>query len=106
MEVQTQHPPVSQNQLPQWSRVGQLDKARYPKAFTRDEFIPVTVDMSDEEANGAGAIDKLDDQNPAIRVEYLERSIRFLKAQHQDVLSSLHVEIDKLRNENKGKLYN
>lgn len=101
MEMQTQQPPVSQNQMPQWSRVGQLDKSRYPKAFSRDEFLP--ADTNDEQGIlSMAGLDKLDDQNPAIRVEYLERSIRFLKAQHQDILSSLHAEIDKLRNENKG----
>lgn len=102
METQTQHPPVSQNQMPQWARVGQLDKARYPKVFTRDEFIPVTLEMSEGEGDPASAIERLDEQNPAIRVEYLERNIRFLKKQHQEILGSLHNEIDKLRNENKG----
>lgn len=99
MEVQTQQPPVSQNQMPQWARVGQLDKARYPKAFTRDEYSPGTL----ESMEGV-LIDRLDDQNPAVRVDYLERNIQFLKAQHQEILTSLHQEIDKLRNENKGKI--
>ena len=101
MEAQTQYPPLSQNQMPQWSRVGQLDKSRYPKTITKDQLMPLSSsDNSDSES--LSGVDKLEDQNPAVRVEYLERSIKFLKAQHQDILSSLHAEIEKLRNSNKG----
>lgn len=101
MEEQTQYLPISQNQMPQWSRVGQLDKSRYPKSITKDQLLPMSGSESDSES--LSGHDKLEDQNPAIRVQYLERSIKFLKAQHQDILSSLHAEIEKLRNDNKGE---
>lgn len=104
MEAQSQYPPpASQNQMPQWARNGQLDKSRYPKTITKDQLIPMmSSENSDNESMSGG--DRLEDQNPAIRVEYLERSIKFLKAQHQDILSSLHAEIEKLRNDNKGTI--
>jgi len=99
--LQTQYAPVSQNQLPQWARVGQLDKTRYPKAFTKDNLRPESSGSCHSETQSM-SLERIEDQNPAVRVEYLERSIQFLRAQHQDVLSSLHAEIEKLRNENKG----
>ena len=102
MEAQTQYPPLSQNQMPQWSRVGQLDKSRYPKTITKDQLMPQLSSSDNSDSESLSGVDKLEDQNPAVRVEYLERSIKFLKAQHQDILSSLHAEIEKLRNSNKG----
>lgn len=101
MDVQTQFIPVSQGQMPQWSRVGQFDKSRYPKTFVRDQPDMERMGSGDDEGSGSQQ-DRLDAQNPALRVEYLERSIRFLKSQHQEILASLHAEIEKLRNENKS----
>ena len=47
----------------------------------------------------------LSELNPAQRIQYLERSIIFLKQQHAEVLRSLHEEIEGLKKENKGKLH-
>ena len=40
--------------------------------------------------------------NPPQRIHHLERSIMFLRQQHQEVLKSLHDEIEVLKKENKG----
>ncbi|GFO16372.1 coiled-coil domain-containing protein 74a [Plakobranchus ocellatus] len=91
-------PPL--NTLPQWSRVNALDKARYPKPFVKDS------QLSMDPSQGAGIDD--DDQvlgvtemNPAQRIQYLERSLLFLRQQHSDVLHSLHEEVMGLKKENK-----
>ena len=47
----------------------------------------------------------LSELNPSQRIQYLERSIIFLKQQHTEVLRSLHEEIEGLKKENKGTLY-
>ena len=44
----------------------------------------------------------LSELNPSQRIQYLERSIIFLKQQHSEVLRSLHEEIEGLKKENKG----
>ena len=41
--------------------------------------------------------------NPQQRVIHLERSIAFLRAQHHEVLTSLHTEVEKLKRRNKGR---
>ncbi|RUS84933.1 hypothetical protein EGW08_007295 [Elysia chlorotica] len=91
-------PPL--NTLPQWSRVNALDKSRYPKPFVKDS------QLSLEAGQSAGMED--DDQmlavtemNPAQRIQYLERSLLFLRQQHSDVLHSLHEEVMGLKKENK-----
>ena len=43
------------------------------------------------------------EMNPTQRIHHLERSIGFLKQQHQEVLRCLHEEIEALKKENKGK---
>ncbi|GFR90643.1 coiled-coil domain-containing protein 74A [Elysia marginata] len=41
------------------------------------------------------------EMNPAQRIQYLERSLLFLRQQHSDVLHSLHEEVMGLKKENK-----
>ena len=43
------------------------------------------------------------EMNPAQRIQYLERSLLFLRQQHSDVLHSLHEEVMGLKKENKGE---
>ena len=100
-------PPL--NNLPQWSRINTLDKARYPKPFLKDRLQPLpnpsesgspqgqSEDMEDRE------LQEEDTMNPKVRVHHLERSVNFLRQQHQEILAHLHEEIDKLKRENKGK---
>ena len=118
----TQLPPL--NNLPQWSRINTLDKARYPKPFLKDRLQPLPNTQmeggvpfsgakrtdsqeSQEEgldggygAQGAGA-----EVNPNQRIQHLEKSIQFLQIQHQEVLVNLHDEIEKLKRENKGSYF-
>ncbi|CAH1802639.1 unnamed protein product [Owenia fusiformis] len=97
----TQLPPL--NNLPQWSRINTLDRARYPKPFLKDRLQP----LPNTEMNRTDSMES-DDQNldmgemdPSSRIHHLERSIIFLRAQHRDVLTSLHDEIEILKKENK-----
>lgn len=103
--TQTQHPPANDNQMPQWSRMGQLDRSRYPRPFTKDNCIINTEEHLlntgiDDASNELMAVEP--DLSPN-RVDYLEKSIKFLKTQHEEILRSLHSEIDKLRTDNKGE---
>ncbi|XP_074642197.1 coiled-coil domain-containing protein 74A-like [Tubulanus polymorphus] len=109
MDINQQLPPLQQ-QMPQWSRVGALDKARYPKPFLKDRLqpLPPTNDNSSVKTreNSADSSErsieiKKDLNASSSRVQHLERSILFLKQQHCDILSSLHQEIDTLKKENK-----
>lgn len=96
LTMQNPLPPL--NTLPQWSRVNNLDKARYPKPFVKDKLQPLETrkDMEDEDKE----LD-LSGMKPAQRIQYLERSLMFLRQQHTDVLRSLHDEVDGLKKENK-----
>lgn len=53
------------------------------------------MDEEDRELDMSG-------MNTAQRVQYLERSLAFLRQQHADVLHALHDEVDSLKKENKG----
>ncbi|XP_013412048.1 coiled-coil domain-containing protein 74A-like [Lingula anatina] len=103
MSAQTQLPPL--NNLPQWSRVHTLDKARYPKPFVKDRLNPMPMaDLGASNPPGSSESDRdLDftSMDPVTRIQYLEKSIGFLKHQHKEVLSSLHEEIEALKKENK-----
>ncbi|XP_076434951.1 coiled-coil domain-containing protein 74B-like [Babylonia areolata] len=91
-----QLPPL--NTLPQWSRVNNLDKARYPKPFVKDKHQPAGARQNmEEEENDLD----LSGMNPAQRIQYLERSLMFLRQQHSDVLRALHGEVEGLKKENK-----
>lgn len=95
LTMQNQLPPL--NTLPQWSRVNNFDKARYPKPFVKDKLQPIetkNMEEEDKELDLAG-------MNPAQRIQYLERSLMFLRQQHTDVLRALHDEVDGLKKENK-----
>lgn len=99
-------PPL--NNLPQWSRVNTLDKARYPKPFLKDRLQPLPntseqnspIGSQDDSAESTLLSD--DVMNPKMKALHLEKSVNFLRQQHQDILSQLHEEIDKLKRENKG----
>lgn len=98
--TQTQYAPTNENQMPQWSRIGQLDRSRYPKTMTKDRYLNATGSTQSHTDGNDDDLDAMADSS--IRVDYLEKSIRFLKTQHDEILHSLHMEIDKLRRENKG----
>ncbi len=118
INVPAQLPPL--NTLPQWSRVNTLDRARYPKPFLKDRLqpLPSTGDGEGENSSelafgddigtlselmAAGSSATGSAGGSLARFQHLERSIVFLQQQHQDVLQKLHLEIDALKRENKGK---
>ena len=109
----THLPPL--NNLPQWSRVNTLDKARYPKPFLKDRLQPLP---NPDNASGSGGSVRSKDSSslenderdthqgelhPQSRIHHLEKSLNFLRQQHYDVLTSLHEEIEHLKKQNKGK---
>ena len=104
-------PPL--NNLPQWSRINTLDKARYPKPFLKDRLQPLPhPDGQNGGERRQGSAETESDHelevseaksNPSVRIQHLEKSIHFLKNQHQEILGSLHEEIDKLKRDNKGQ---
>ncbi|XP_063396071.1 coiled-coil domain-containing protein 74B-like isoform X2 [Mytilus trossulus] len=91
-----QLPPLSN--LPQWSRINTLDRGRYPKPFVKDKHNPNVDGKKDEESEEDKDVMEM---NPTQRIHHLERSIGFLKQQHQEVLRCLHEEIEALKKENK-----
>ena len=97
-------PPL--NNLPQWSRINTLDKARFLK--DRLQPLPNPVESGTPSIAGEETEDRElqveDNMNPKVRVHHLERSVNFLRQQHQEILSQLHEEIDKLKRENKGTI--
>lgn len=98
-------PPL--NNFPQWPRVNNFDKARYPKPFLKDRLQPLpnpsldrrrdSMDSDDRELDNGDSL-----QNPQIRIQHLEKNLNFLRSQHREVLDNLHEEIDDLKRENKG----
>ncbi|XP_064612859.1 coiled-coil domain-containing protein 74A-like isoform X2 [Liolophura sinensis] len=83
--------------LPQWSRVNTLDKARYPKPFVKDRLLPpMEPPKSDENSEQDMA-----SQSGLQRVHHLEKSVVFMRQQHNEILQSLHQEIEALKKENK-----
>lgn len=93
-----QLPPLST--LPQWSRINTLDRGRYPKPFVKDKLTTGPEPRKEEDEDRDVDISEL---NPSQRVHHLEKSILFLRQQHQEVLKSLHDEIEILKKENKGR---
>ena len=104
--------PPLQN-LPQWPRIHTLDKGRYPKPFVKDQFqVLPPPQYSGLHHNIQAEIESVDtsistnrdvDMDATQKVAHLEKSMEFLKKQHQDILVSLHSEIEALKRENKGK---
>ncbi|XP_062614350.1 uncharacterized protein LOC134276083 isoform X2 [Saccostrea cucullata] len=91
-------PPLST--LPQWSRINTLDRGRYPKPFVRDK-VHIYPDMSKKEEGDDNKEVDLQEMDPKQRIQHMERNMMFLKQQHQEVLQSLHAEIEALKKDNK-----
>lgn len=103
--------------LPQWSRVNNLDRARYPKPFMKDrhQLLPLTASdaLGSAEASSSeqptmgdstpGRVDGVDLQK---KVQQLENTVAFLRKQHRDVLEALHEEVDRLKRRNHGEYHN
>ncbi|MBN3322473.1 CC74B protein, partial [Atractosteus spatula] len=82
--------------LPHWSRVVSLDKARYPRSFPRD-CLELQPSLPPSSPGGM--------ESGPRRVSALERDLQFLQQQHTETLGKLHAEIEQLRRENKDLQY-
>lgn len=95
-------PQMSNPRHPQWSRVSHLDRVNYSKPFLKDRLQPlpnVVGEMAEsDETQQVG-------ENISQRVQYLEKSIVFLRNQHKDMLGNLHEEVESLKMKNKGKCF-
>ena len=100
---------TSLSSLPHWPRVHVFDRARYPRPFMRDKLQPLpnpfVTGGAKKEDDEVEKIEITETTNPTVKIQYLERSIDFLRRQHQELLSSLHDEVDRLKKENKGLYY-
>uniref|UniRef100_UPI003AAE4758 coiled-coil domain-containing protein 74B n=1 Tax=Centroberyx gerrardi TaxID=166262 RepID=UPI003AAE4758 len=97
-------PPV--RNLPQWSRVGCLDKPCAPRPLPANHLQPLPVaPLADRGAVRGGGEEVSCHGDMDTRVASLRRNIQFLQQQHKDTLEKLHAEIDELRRENKELQY-
>lgn len=85
--------------LPNWSRVGALDKSRYTKLFRRD--CPFNAPLMDSTAKSRTRPTGMD--SDLSRIVSLEKDVIFLQEQHRQTLGKLHQELDALKRENKGR---
>jgi len=105
-------PPLST--LPQWTRVNTLSRSCPPRPLMKDRLqrLPDTA-MSQKMSQRTTAWDDdgsvNDDAASAVssstsihRVHHLEHAILFLQQQHDDTLTALHDEIERLKRENRG----
>ena len=94
--------PPLQN-LPQWPRVHNLDRARYPKPFLKDRLRPLP-DPGHVSGDGGFEDEPLSSgRNGSDRIQVLENNIIFLRMEHEHMLAALHAEVDRLKRENQGK---
>uniref|UniRef100_A0A8B9KPZ2 Uncharacterized protein n=1 Tax=Astyanax mexicanus TaxID=7994 RepID=A0A8B9KPZ2_ASTMX len=90
--------------LPSWTRVGILDRARYPRVTLPSHSVqsvhegPVSVRESPQTSQSKPGLD-------ASRVASLEKDILFLQQTHKNTLEKLHEEIEGLKRTNKELQY-
>ncbi|XP_059213841.1 coiled-coil domain-containing protein 74B [Centropristis striata] len=96
-------PPV--RHLPQWSRVGRLEKPCSPRRLPAKQLQPLPVaPLADRGVWRAAEVScHSSDMDP--RVASMQRNIQFLQQQHKETLEKLHAEIEYLRRENKELQY-
>uniref|UniRef100_UPI00398E947C coiled-coil domain-containing protein 74B-like isoform X2 n=1 Tax=Pristiophorus japonicus TaxID=55135 RepID=UPI00398E947C len=89
--------------LPQWSRVGTLDRSRYPRSFFQDDVKPLTLSPTTPKTEAPHQLSPLYehwDVEPSLRVTTLEKNLKFLQEQHSETLGKLHEEIEVLKQAN------
>ncbi|XP_067861544.1 coiled-coil domain-containing protein 74B isoform X2 [Heptranchias perlo] len=91
--------------LPQWSRVGTLDRARYPRSFFQDNVpcLPLSPAIKTAKTEAPHQLSPLyehRDVDPSLRVTTLEKNLKFLQEQHSETLGKLHEEIELLKQAN------
>ncbi|XP_053360458.1 coiled-coil domain-containing protein 74A isoform X2 [Clarias gariepinus] len=84
--------------LPSWSRVGTLDRARFPPRFPCECQQKAATEHKTSQT-GVGM------DRAGARVSSLERDIQFLQQTHKSTLEKLHEEIDHLKRANKELQY-
>lgn len=99
------------NNLPQWTRVNTLARSFPPKPILKDRLNRLSESSSDPLKASIESADELSSPEVGIlqqmandnrQVRQLEHSIAYLKQQQDELLTSLHQEIDKLKRENRG----
>ncbi|XP_017558263.1 coiled-coil domain-containing protein 74A isoform X1 [Pygocentrus nattereri] len=86
--------------LPSWSRVGILDRARYPRPFPSDcAHEGPASDRDGQKISQSKAV------MDGARVASLEKDILFLQQTHKSTLEKLHEEIESLKRANKELQY-
>ncbi|XP_077079102.1 uncharacterized protein LOC143732197 [Siphateles boraxobius] len=87
--------------LPNWSRVRDLDRVRYPRLLSSDYMVrSPPVDIRSPRAAAQPKTDAHD-----TRIASLEKDILFLQQQHTDTLERLHAEMEDLKRVNKELQY-
>ncbi|XP_072538049.1 coiled-coil domain-containing protein 74A isoform X2 [Salminus brasiliensis] len=86
--------------LPSWTRVGILDRARYPRMFPSD-----CVHEGPESVRESQKTDHSKARMDGSRVASLEKDILFLQQTHKSTLEKLHEEIEGLKRTNKELHY-
>lgn len=101
----TSLPPL--RNLPQWSRVGNLDRARYPRSFPQGNVNPIpltpavkTKTNKTEAPQQPSHVYEQQEVDPNLRVTTLEKNLKFLQEQHSETLGKLHKEIELLKQAN------
>ena len=115
--TQSANLPPLQN-LPSWTRNSLLRK-KQPRHIIRDHLEPINPIV--EEMDNSRALTKSNDKSSYTgrivsallqgqgldqeqRIEHVEKTIDYLRTQHAETLSNLHMEIERLKAENKGEL--
>ncbi|XP_072355626.1 coiled-coil domain-containing protein 74B isoform X2 [Scyliorhinus torazame] len=92
--------------LPQWSRVGTLERSRYPRALFQDSNVkhlplsPSTKAAKSEARHQLSPRYEQREMDPNLRVITLENNLQFLQEQHSETLGKLHEEIELLKRAN------
>ncbi|XP_043572143.1 coiled-coil domain-containing protein 74B-like [Chiloscyllium plagiosum] len=91
--------------LPQWSRVGTVQKSRYPRSFFQDnvKHLPLSPNAKTPKSEVPHQLSPLYEQrdvDPNLRVVTLEKNLKFLQEQHSETLGKLHQEIEQLKRAN------
>lgn len=104
----TSLPPL--RNLPQWSRVGNLDRTRYPRSFPQGNVNPIpltpavkTKTNKTEAPQQPSHVYEQQEVDPNLRVTTLEKNLKFLQEQHSETLGKLHKEIELLKQANQGE---
>lgn len=105
-------PPLST--LPQWTRVNNLSRLYRPRPPMKDQLqhLPDCVLSQKMSQRTAAWDDGASDHNDTASLDssgtskhhmhHLERAVVFLQQQHNETLSALHNEVDRLKRENRG----